>query len=84
MDLIDWVIRNSHRKDIEKLEPNFRKQTTKEVLPPDERPIQRHNGNMFSLDRSGGNGSGEHSAGDIWLLPYWMGRYLGIITGPQK
>ena len=84
MDLIDWVIRNSHRKDIEKLEPNFRKQSTKEVLPPDERPIQRHNGNMFSLDRSGGNGSGEHSAGDIWLLPYWMGRYLGIITAPQK
>ncbi|SDF17593.1 hypothetical protein SAMN04487996_109130 [Dyadobacter soli] len=84
MDLIDWVIKNSHRKDIEKLEPNFRKQTTKEVLPPDERPVQRHNGNMFNLDRTGGNGSGEHSAGDIWLLPYWMGRYLGIISAPQK
>lgn len=84
MDLIDWVIRNSHRKDIDQLEPNFRKQSTKEVLPPDERPIQRHNGNMFSLDRNGGNGTGEHSAGDIWLLPYWMGRYLGIISSPQK
>lgn len=84
MDLIDWVIKNSHRKDIEKLEPNFRKQTTKEVLPPDERPIQRHNGNMFSLDRNGANGAGEHSAGDIWLLPYWMGRYLGVISAPQK
>ncbi|NIJ51273.1 hypothetical protein [Dyadobacter arcticus] len=84
LDLIDWVIKNSHRKDIELLEPNFRKQTTKEVLPPDERPVQRHNGNMFSLDRSGGNGTSEHSAGDIWLLPYWMGRYLGIISGPQK
>lgn len=84
MDLIDWVIKNSHRKDIEKLEPNFRKQSTREVLPPDERPVQRHNGNMFNLDRNGGNGTGEHSAGDIWLLPYWMGRYLGIISGPQK
>jgi hypothetical protein len=84
MDLIDWVIKNSHRKDIDKLEPNFRKQSTREVLPPDERPIQRHNGNMFNLDRNGGNGTGEHSAGDIWLLPYWMGRYLGIISGPQK
>lgn len=84
MDLIDWVIKNSHRKDIEKLEPNFRKQTIKEVLPPDERPIQRHNGNMFSLDRNGANGAGEHSAGDIWLLPYWMGRYLGVISAPQK
>ncbi|TLV00514.1 hypothetical protein [Dyadobacter luticola] len=84
LDLIDWVIKNSHRKDIELLEPNFRKQTTKEVLPPDERPVQRHNGNMFNLDRNGGNGASEHSAGDIWLLPYWMGRYLGVITAPQK
>lgn len=84
VDLIDWVIKNSHRKDIEQLAPNFRRQTTKEVLPPDERPIQRHNGNMFNLDRNGGNGASEHSAGDIWLLPYWMGRYLGAITAPQK
>ncbi len=84
MDLIDWVIVNSHRKDIEFLEPNFRRQTTKEVLPPDERPVQRHNGNMFNLDRTGGNGISEHSAGDIWLLPYWMGRYLGVISAPAN
>jgi hypothetical protein len=84
VDLIDWVIKNSHRKDIEMVEPNFRKQTTKVVLPPDERPVQRHNANMFNLDRNGGNGASEHSAGDIWLLPYWMGRYLGVITAPQK
>ncbi|WP_128545362.1 hypothetical protein [Larkinella soli] len=79
LDLIDWSIMNSHRKDIEMIEPNFRRQTTREVLPPDERPVQRHNANMFSLDRKGGNGTSEHSAGDIWLLPYWMGRYLGVI-----
>jgi hypothetical protein len=82
MDLVDWVIMNSHRKDIEFLEPNFRNQTITEVLPPDERPVHRHNGNMFSLDRAGGNGVSEHSAGDIWLLPYWMGRYLGVISAP--
>ncbi len=84
VDLIDWDISNSHRKDIEKLELNFRSQTLKEVLPPDERPIQRHNSNMFNSDRKGRNGFSEHSAGDIWLLPYWMGRYLGIISAPQK
>jgi len=82
MDLIDWVIMNSQRKDIELVEPNFREQTVIEVLPPDERPVQRHNGNMFHLDRRGGNGTSEHSAGDIWLLPYWMGRYLGVISEP--
>ena len=84
LDLIDWAIMNSHRKDIENLTPNFRNQTTKEVLPPDERPIQRHNSNMFRLDRKGGNGTSEHSAADIWLLPYWMGRYLGVISEPMK
>ncbi len=83
MDLIDWSIMNSHRKDIEFVEPNFRNQTIKEVLPPDERPVQRHNGNMFNLDRPGRSGVSEHSAGDIWLLPYWMGRYLGVISEPQ-
>ena len=84
LDLINWDIMNSHRKDIEPLAPNFRQQTIKEVLPPDERPVQRHNGNMFYLDKKGGNGAGEESAGDIWLLPYWMGRYLNVISAPVK
>jgi hypothetical protein len=84
LDLIDWAIANSHRSDIERIPENFRKQTIKEVLPPDERPIQRHNANMFNLDRNGGNGVSEHSAGDIWLLPYWLGRFLGVISAPTK
>lgn len=84
LDLIDWKIVNSHRKDIELIEPNFRRQTTKEVLPPDERPVQRHNGNTFNLDRNGVGGRSENSAGDIWLLPYWMGRYLKVISPPTK
>ena len=84
MDLITWDVENSHRKDIEFIDPNFREQTTREVLPPDERRIQRHNANMFQLDKVGGDGTEEYSAGDIWLLPYWMGRYLGVISGPVR
>lgn len=84
MDLVTWNIMNSHRKDIEFIAQNFREQTTTEVLPPDERPVQRHNGNMFRLDRMGNDGGEEYSAGDIWLLPYWMGRYLGVISEPQN
>lgn len=85
LDFINWNIENSHRKDIDKLEVNFRKQSIKEVLPPDERPIQRHNGNMFNLDRGRQpDGTSEESAGDIWLLPYWMGRYLGVISAPKN
>ena len=79
MDLTNWTVRNSHRKDIERVTPGFRGQTIKEVLPPDEVPVARHNANRFDLD---GNGAGrsEYSAGDIWLLPYWTGRYLGVIN----
>lgn len=82
LDLIHWRVENSHRKDIEMIEPNFREQSTKEVLPPDELPINRHNANRFELD-GGDNGQSEYSAGDIWLLPYWMGRYLNVISAPQ-
>lgn len=83
LDLIHWSVTNSHRKDIEPMQENFRNQTIKEVLPPDELPINRHNANRFQLD-GGDNGTSEYSAGDIWLLPYWMGRYLGVITEPKE
>jgi hypothetical protein len=82
LDMIDWTVKNSDRKDIELLPPNFREQKTKNVLPPDELRIARHNSNRFVLD--GGNGGrAEDSAGDIWLLPYWMGRYLNVIKGQK-
>jgi len=74
LDTISWSVRNSHRKDLEFLEPNFREQTTRNVLSPDERPMSKYNGNAFRLD-GGNNGSREYS-GDIYLLPYWLGRYL--------
>jgi hypothetical protein len=77
LDLINWSVVNSKRKDIEHIPANFRNQTIREVLPPQELPINRHNSNRFQLD--GGSGTEEYSAGDIWLLPYWMGRYLGVI-----
>ena len=84
MDLINWRVRNSERKDIEFISQNFRRQTIKEVLPPDELPINRHNENRFNLDAGDEHGGEEFSAGDIWLLPYWMGRYLKIISEPAE
>ncbi|MEO5997759.1 MAG: hypothetical protein ABIN89_13550 [Chitinophagaceae bacterium] len=83
LDLINWRVTNSQRKDIEFIAHNFRGQTIKEVLPPDESPIKRHNANLFTLD-GGSNGRSENSAGDIWLLPYWMGRYFGVISAPVE
>ncbi|GAA5224760.1 ligand-binding sensor domain-containing protein [Membranihabitans marinus] len=81
LDLITWTVNNSHRKDIEVLPANFRDQATKEVLPPDELKIRQHNANRFELD-GGQNGTREYSAGDLWLLPYWIGRYLEVIGEP--
>lgn len=82
LDLRNWAVRNSHRKDIELLPANFRNQTTKTLLPLGEMPLYRHNGEIFRLD-SQGNGTSLISAGDVWLLPYWMGRYLGVISAPE-
>ena len=33
---------------------------------------------VHELD-GGHDGAAENSAGDIWLLPYWMGKYLQVI-----
>lgn len=77
LDMIGWTVRNSHRKDLDFLPANFRHQTTDKVLRPGERPMTKYNGNAFRLD--GGQGGLREFSGDIYLLPYWMGRYLGII-----
>ena len=81
LDMIQYESRNSHRKDIEFIEPGFWGQTTSEVLPPDERPELKHNRSLFKLDA--GDRKSELSAGDTFLLPYWMGRFLGVISAPQ-
>jgi hypothetical protein len=74
LDTIGWAIRNSHRKDLDFLDLNFRQQTTQKVLPGDERPMSKYNNNAFHLD--GGDDGRQEYSGDIFLLPYWMGRYL--------
>ena len=81
LDMIDWTVKNSDRKDIVHIPENFRSQTIQEVLPPDEVKISKHNSNRFRLDGDT-HGERENSPGDIWLLPYWMGRYLDIIGEP--
>ncbi|MEJ7586690.1 MAG: hypothetical protein WKI04_03920 [Ferruginibacter sp.] len=77
IDLVRWNVKNSQRKDIVMLPPNFRKQTTAVLLPAGEMPMHRHNANPFDLD-DGENGMSE-LAGDEYLLPYWLARYLKVI-----
>ncbi len=82
IDLDRYSTKNSHRKDIEFLPENYRGQTTKELLYPAEREMHRHNTNPFNLDQGGSQRS--RLAGDEYLLPYWMARYLGVISDPVK
>ena len=77
LDMRDWRIVNSLRGDITRKESNFREQQLEELLPPDERRITRWNSQPFILD--GGSGGHGELAGDEFLLPYWMGRYLKLI-----
>ncbi|MET6998006.1 hypothetical protein [Chitinophaga defluvii] len=77
LDQVRWGIKNSHRKDLVFLPDNFRGQTTTELIPPGEQPMHRHNANAFNLD-SKEQGTSE-LAGDEYLLPYWLGRYLKVI-----
>ncbi|MEW6156980.1 MAG: hypothetical protein AB1813_06070 [Verrucomicrobiota bacterium] len=74
LDLRTWRVTNSHREDITRMPANFRGQELAELLPPDERPITRWNTQSFILD--GGDEGRIEFAGDEFLLPYWMGRYL--------
>ena len=78
MDLIRWNVKNSHRKDLEFIEPGFRMQFTKEVLSPAERALERYNSNEFQLD--GGEAGRTELTGAEYLFPYWLARYLNVLS----
>lgn len=82
IDLRNWHSRNSHRLDVVIDRRPFVRPEAKALLPPDERVMQKWNGNEMNLD--GGNGGHSAESGAEYLLPYWMGRYYGYITAPQK
>jgi hypothetical protein len=77
METIEWPVHNSHRKDL-RFRPGadrFGRRELVEVLPPDERPMSKWNGNPYRPD--GGDGANSEDEGVFFLLPYWMGRYHG-------
>jgi hypothetical protein len=79
LDLISWSVTNSHRLDVV-LDPasdRFRQRQSLVVLPADERPMMKWNGNPYVID--GGDGGRSEDDGAFFLLPYWMGRYHKLI-----
>lgn len=86
MDLVEWDVRNSHRRDVP-LDPSadrFQRTQARVVLPYDELPIMKWNGNPYRVD--GGNGGRTEDDGAYFLLPYWMARYHRLLNdsaGPR-
>jgi hypothetical protein len=78
MDLINWPVRNSNRQDVpvDPMLDRFHKRQALVVLPYDELPMWKWNGNPYALD--GGNGATGEDDGAYFLLPYWMGRYYKV------
>jgi len=75
LDLVNWRIENSWRKElpVSPKADRFQRKETTVLLPADERPTMKWNGNPFTLD--GGNGGMSEDDGTIFLLPYWLGRH---------
>jgi|SRR5579875_74912 len=81
LDLRNWAMKNSHRRDVKiALERDrFGRVQLAEALSPAEVGVYKWNMNPFVAD-SVGEGEVELD-GSHWLLPYWMGRYHGLIEG---
>ena len=77
LDLIDWTVVNSLRRDV-KMQATldrFEGPQLRAVLAPDERPLAKWNANPYRPD--GGSGGGSEDDGAFFLLPYWLGRFHG-------
>jgi len=79
LDLIHWRMTNSHRPDLEwtAAADRFGQRQLVRPLPWRERPLHKWNGNPYRPD--GGNDLSEE-CGTFWLLPYWLGRYHGLLA----
>ncbi len=80
MDLVTWTVKNSLRLDIpiDTAKDRQGRRQSFIVLPYDELPVMKWNGNPFTPD--GGNGGHSEDDGAFFLLPYWMGRYHKLIN----
>ena len=77
LDLRNWAVNNSQRRDINRLGQGRGMKRNGKVLPVDERIVFHWNHDPFRLD-TGGDGN-SLADGTSYLLPYYMGRYLGFL-----
>jgi hypothetical protein len=79
LDQITWTVTNSGRLDVpvDTLADRQGRRQSLIVLPYDQLPTSKWNGNPYALD--GGNGGRSEDDGAYFLLPYWLGRYQRLI-----
>lgn len=79
LDQVEWTVTNSHRLDvtIDPMSDRFGRKQSLVVLPYDELPMSKWNGNPYRLD--GGSDGRSEDDGAYFLLPYWMGRHHKLI-----
>jgi hypothetical protein len=78
LDLVDWPTRNRDRLDLD-LDPNpdrFGHRQLRRPLSWLERPLHNWAGNPYCVD--GGDARSEEPQ-TLWLLPYWLGRFHGLL-----
>jgi hypothetical protein len=83
MDMVEWRMENSHRRDLERspLSNRFGKPIARRPVSPAERGGLKYNSDPYRLD-DGGGGT-EEDDGSFFLLAYWMGRYHQFVGGPS-
>ena len=78
LDLVDWPIDHRKREDIQVVRtPVLEDEQVNILQPASIRLTVRWDKNPWTL--AGGNPEVEREP-VFWLLPYWMGRYLGMIS----
>ena len=78
LDLVDWPIDNGAREDLKVVrEPILEELQTHVLRPPSEYRTIRWDKNPWVT--ISGNPA-EEKEPVYWLLPYWLGRYLGLIA----
>jgi len=80
-DPVSWPVSNSHRLDVftDPYADRFGvSDDLLEVLPQWERCQGRWNANPYQVDGCGGDSISDPG---VWLMPYWLARWAGLLSG---
>lgn len=86
IDTIKWSASHADRPDVEQDEELSRGKTTGEirVAPFDERSVHKYNRSSYKLTDGGRDDPNSLEGSTTYTLPYWLGRYHGMITPPAN